>query len=153
MWTPIILFSTVAIGVVLALVLIVLILVGEIKRLGYREIPLDTDIPDDELLGRLEKELLARGKYPLREPGGLLLDDMVRLRVRLIRGASSRSIAFWAEPKDWLLAVEVILLIIAFYIAIILGLVAYIKYDDNVKVLKSSLTALLPSDKWYYLSL
>ena len=137
------------IGVVLALILVVLLLAGEIKRIGYREIPLNGEEGKD-ILEKLEKELIARGKYPVREPGGLLLDGMVRLRVRLIEGVSGRSLAFWAEPKDWFVALELVLLVMAFYIALILGLVAYIKYDEEQRVLKSAIASLLPREKWYY---
>jgi hypothetical protein len=149
--TAIIFLGSVFIGLALALILLVLLLAGAIKRIGYKEIPLDTELSSEEIVSRLEKELAARGKYPLREPGGLVLDDMVRLRVRIIEGASSRSIAFWAEPKDWLVVLELILLVVAFYIALIVGLVAYLRYDDNVKVLRSALASILPRDKWYYI--
>ncbi len=134
--------------IVLAIVfVIVYVIVEALKdslRFGYREIPLPQGVDTASLMPRLVEELKTRGIDVHTEygrHGGVVLDGaLVKHRVRPLPG---NRIAVWAEVTPLAAALGVVLLFVHIVLALLVGLLAYLQYDNQRRGLRAALEAAL----------
>ncbi len=125
-------------GLVIVLIVLLLLLFGILKleRVGYQEFRLRAEgDPVDYLLDGLRR----RGFSAYREGGDVVVrTTLINLRIRLV-DEKAGIVAWWAEIP----AITVVLVLIGLFfgivVAVIVGLIVYLKYSEINSAVKNLL--------------
>jgi len=139
-------FSLFAVGVIVGIIILILILTNNLKieRLDYRPYPIPPDKNPEEVLNSIAERLRRFGYLVERRGNELVisLDSIVHIHLRIhlkISSSSDAVLEYFVSIESWFLVVMLILLIFLFWVALIIGIVEYIRYDNLKKLVVSSI--------------
>ncbi|ALL01413.1 hypothetical protein Pyrde_1367 [Pyrodictium delaneyi] len=101
------------------------------------------EMPAEDARRRLAELLRFRGLSVIEEPDRITVDDIVRIVISTRRDTDGTlRVLYYAEPKTWLVAAIIILLVINVALGLAVAAIAYLKYDEARKAVKASLNEL-----------
>lgn len=134
-------FSLFAVGVIVGIIILILILTNNLKieRLDYRPYPIPPDKNPEEVLNSIAERLRRFGYLVERRGNELVisLDSIVHIHLKI--SSSDAVLEYFVSIESWFLVVMLILLIFLFWVALIIGIVEYIRYDNLKKLVVSSI--------------
>lgn len=137
-----------AVGVIVSIIIIILILTNNLKieRLDYRPYPIPPDKNPEEVLNSIAEKLRRFGYFAERRGNELVisLDSIVHIHLKISTSSNSAVLEYFVSIESWFLAVMLILLIFLLWVAVIIGIVEYIRYDNLKKLVVSSIHTSIP---------
>ena len=131
----------VIVGLFLAIIVLVIYVIAKVAsmlRLDSHEYTVD--MPVEEAKRKLSDLLRFRGLNVAEMGDQIVVDDIVRVVLSVRGSGGSSRIFYYAEPKTWLVIAAVILLAVNVALGLAVGIIAYIKYDDTRKAVRSALS-------------
>ncbi len=138
--SPMILLPLFSIGALLAIIVIILVLTRNLKleRLDYHPFMLPPGKEPTSILEEIANKIEKYGYLVERKGNEVIvsLDSIIHVHLR-VASASSPTLEYYVSIESWFTIVMIILLIFAFWIAVIIGIIEYFRYDSLKKLIIS----------------
>ena len=138
-------------GIALAIIVVLILLLGDIKfeRFDLHHFNIPENVEPEEAFNNIINYVEKLGYHGIRRDHKyqFVLDTVLKINIELIK-ESRPSIRYYVNIDTWFIILLIILAFMSwFLLAVIIGLIIYLRYDSVKREIFSIITSILSSGK------